>query len=94
MKYQKSICYQERLSRYVIMVPVFYDYESRPAWRTVYGGTEKECKSVFDTFPDAIKASAEENARNRKNKIQESLFLDSIGQHKRAANIRKQYCIA
>ena len=91
MEYQKRICFQERLNRYVIMIPVFYDYESRPAWRTVYGGTEKECKSVFDTFPDALKASAEDNAKNRKNKMQEMLFLYSIGRNKRADTIKKQY---
>lgn len=91
MNYKKEMVFHESLNHYVIMVPVFYEYESRPAWRTVYHGTKTECEKEFDSFPDTLKASAEDNARNRKNKLHELLFLESIGARERAASIKKQY---
>ena len=94
MNYKKSIVYQERLNRYVIIVPVFYEFEEKPAWRTVYGGTKTECEKEFDSYPDTLKANAAENAQNRKNKVQEMLFLYSIGKDARANAIKKQYHIA
>lgn len=94
MNYKKEICFHERLNRYVILVPVFYEFENRPAWRTVYGGTKTECEKMFDSFPDTLKASTEDNAKNRKNKMQEMLFLYSIGRNKKADAIKKQYHFA
>lgn len=94
MNYKKEMVFHESLNHYVIMVPVFYEFESRPAWRTVYHGTKTECKKAFDSFPDTIKASAEDNAKNRKNKMQEMLFLYSIGRNKKADSIKKQYHFA
>lgn len=91
MNYKKKICFQERLSRYIILVPVFYEFENCPAWKIVYGGTKTECEKEFDSFPNTLKASADENAQNRKWKMKEMLFCQSIGHNKKADAIKKQY---
>lgn len=76
---------------YVVLVPVYYEHENIPAWRKVFKGNIEECKNIFDTFPDHMIASFEENKENRKWKMQEYLFLLSINKTKKAMEIKKQY---
>ena len=78
-------------NQYIILIPVYYENEKAPAWRTVYKGTKKECKKKFSVFPDSLKATPEENKENRRNKLKELLFLESIGRKQKADQIRKQY---
>jgi hypothetical protein len=47
------------------MIPVFYEYENKPAWRTVYSGTLEECEKEFELYPNSLKATAEENRNTR-----------------------------
>lgn len=77
--------------QYCILIPIYYEFEKKPAWRRVYTGNLKECKQVFDNYPDFLKASNDENAQNRKNKRQEYLFLLSINNKKQAEKIKEQY---
>ena len=77
--------------KYAIYVPVFYDYEEKPAWRKMFVGTEKECKNNLDSFPDYMQATAEENANNRKNALQEYLLLMELGKKSKANQIKEQY---
>lgn len=76
---------------HVILIPIFYENESRPAWREVFAGTEKECKEVFSDYPETLEASAEENRKNREYKIKEYLFYIERGDKAKAEKIRKQY---
>ena len=88
--------YHKELKKYCdnafcVLVPVWYDNETKPAWRRIFTGTKKECDSVFASAPDHIIASYEENRRNRENKLKELIFYRSIGQNKKAAAIASQY---
>ena len=76
---------------YAIYVPVFYDYEEKPAWRKVFVGTEIECKNMIDTFPDSIQATPEENINNRRNAMQEYCLLMEVGKRTKANKIKEQY---
>lgn len=77
--------------KYAIYVPVFYDYEEKPAWRKMFVGTETECKNRMDSFPDSIQATAEENANNRKSALQEYLLLMELGKKTKANQIKEKY---
>ena len=78
-------------NQYIIIIPVYYENETAPAWRKVYKGTLSDCRKEFFSFPDSLKATPEENKENRKNKLKELLFLESIGRKQKADQIRKQY---
>lgn len=88
---KKEIVNYNNTSTYLILVPVFYEHENKPAWRTVYKGTKKECEKEFSSFPDSLKATPEENNRNRKNQLATAIFYESIGRKAAAAQIRKRY---
>ena len=77
--------------KYAIYIPVFYDYEEKPAWRKMFVGTEQECKNMIDSFPDNLQATPEENANNRKNAMQEYLLLMELGRKTKANQIKEQY---
>ena len=79
------------INEYCIMVPVFYEYENKPAWRKMFVGNLTECEKEFSLFPDFLKATAEENAKNRKNQIELYHFFNSIGAAKEAQKIKEQY---
>ena len=87
----KKIVNYNNTNTYLIMIPVFYENESKPAWRKVYKGSLIECKKAFSDFPDSLKATPEENNENRRYKLKELLFLESIGRKQKADQIRKQY---
>ena len=76
---------------YTVMVPVYYEHETRPAWRKVYRGTRAECETVLKDYPESMKATPEENAQARKWKRAEADFLESIGRRQKADRIRRQY---
>lgn len=76
---------------FIIMVPVYYEHEARPAWRKVYRGTRAECETALKDYPESMKATPEENARNRKWKRAEADFLESAGRKAKAKAIREQY---
>lgn len=88
---KKEIVNYNGTSTYLIMVPVFYEYESKPAWRTVYKGSKTECEKEFPSFPDTLQATMEENNRNRKNQLATAIFYESIGRKAAAAKIRERY---
>ena len=83
-----SYCSKEN---YCILIPVYYEFEEKPAWRRVFTGSKEECEKAFENYPDSLNASNEENIQNRKNKIQEYLFLLSIGKNAKAEKIKMQY---
>lgn len=78
-------------NRYYILMPVFYEHETRPAWRKYFIGTRAECENVFNLAPDFLTATDAENTQTRKNKIKEYLFYMDRGNVKKAAAIKKQY---
>lgn len=78
-------------NNYVIMIPVFYEYEDRPAWRIVFKGTEEECEKEFYSFPDYLNATHEENKENRKNMFELYKFFISTHAYEDAEKIKKQY---
>ncbi|MSA02177.1 hypothetical protein GKG47_09010 [Lactonifactor sp. BIOML-A3] len=81
------------LDSFVILVPVYYEYEELPAWRKVFIGTKSECEKMIESFPDSLNTTMEENKRNREYKIQEYLLLISIGKKRKAEEIKLQYCL-
>ena len=88
----KSGIYKDNArGNYVIMTPVFYEHEAKPAWRKVFSGTLEECKQNITLYPESLRATAEENAANRKWKHREMQFLHETGKHAKAEQIRKQY---
>lgn len=88
---KKAIVNYNNTSTFLIMVPVFYEFENKPAWRTVFKGSKTECEKEFSFFPDTLKATPEENNKNRKNQIATALFYESIGRKAAAAKIREKY---
>ena len=78
-------------NNYVIMIPVFYEYEDRPAWRKVFTGSKEECEKEFSMLPDNLKATSEENKTNRETMIDLYKFFLSIHAYKDAEKIKKQY---
>lgn len=88
---KKAIVNYNNTSTYLIMIPVFYEYESKPAYRTVYKGSKAECEKEFSAFPDTLSATPEENNRNRKNQLATAIFYENIGRKAAAAKIRKRY---
>jgi hypothetical protein len=88
---KKQIFNYSSKDTYCILVPVYYDFEEKPAWRRVFVGSKKECEQVFDNYPDILNASYEENLQHRNNKRQEYLLLLSIGKNAQAEKIKAQY---
>jgi hypothetical protein len=72
---------------------VWYEGERTPSWRKYFVGTKEECKNILETAPDSLKATYEENAKNRYWKMQEMIFKEKIGKRKEANQIRRQYCL-
>ena len=88
IKRSTNYCSKEN---YCILIPVYYECESNPSWRKAFAGTKKECEKAFKNSPEYLKATNDENRANRKNKMQEYLFLLSINKKKQAEQIRMQY---
>ena len=76
---------------YCILVPVYYEFEDKPAWRKVFTGTKEECEKTFADYPDYMIANEEENKKNRENIFKEYMFLLSIKKYKEAEKIKTQY---
>lgn len=76
---------------YAILLPVYYECEDKPAWRVVFKGSKEECRDKIDLYPEYTAATYEENLQNRKNKMQEYLFLLSIKKIKDAEKIKKAF---
>lgn len=79
------------LDKFVILIPVYYEHEDSPALRKVFTGTKLECENMFDSLPDHMRATHEENKRNREWKAKEYLLLMSTGRKKKAIEIKHQY---
>ena len=73
------------------MVPVYYEHENKPAWRRVFTGSMPECQKQIELYPDFMRATYEENKKNRKQKTAEYLLLLSIGKKEKAESIKNQY---
>lgn len=87
----KKIVKNHADGNYCLLIPVYYEYENKPAWRIARRGTLLEVQSAFDLFPEYLMASNDENLKNRQNKRQEFLFLLEIGKKKEAEKIQRQY---
>lgn len=90
MKKKEILQYLEK-ENFCIIIPVYYECESLPAWRVVYTGTKEECKRHFEAYPDFLKATNEENNENRRRKKIQYLFFLEIGKKKEAEKIRIAY---
>ena len=90
MESKKIVSYCSKES-YCILIPVYYEFEEKPTWRRVFVGSKEECEKVLSNYPDSLNASNEENIQNRKNKMQEYLFLLSIKKIKDAEKIKKAF---
>lgn len=89
MDYKKYIAAYN--NNFVVLMPVYYEHESRPAWRKYFIGTRTECENVLKSAPDYLKATAAENAENRHYKRLEYLLLVDLGKIKEATAIKEQY---
>lgn len=87
---KKIVNYTDK-NTFVVLVPVYYEFEHGPAWKKVFVGTLEECEKEFCLYPDRMRASYEQNKKNRENKKAEYLFLLSIGKVAKAEAIQKQY---
>lgn len=76
---------------YCVLIPVYYDHETAPAWRKYYIGPESYAIEYFETAPDYLNATADENEKNRFWKKQEYLLLLNHGKIKEANEIKVQY---
>ena len=76
---------------YIIIIPIYYEYENKPAYRTVYKGSKEDCKKVFESFPDTLTATEEENKTNRYWKHKEMMHAFENGNFRKFERIRKQY---
>ena len=88
---KKQIVNYNNTDIYIILVPVFYDYEITPSWRKYFTGTLKECKEMFGGVPDSLQATLEQNKINRHYKRQEMNLLFALGKTKKAQQIKEQY---
>lgn len=78
-------------NNYILLIPVFYEHETRPAWRKGACGDLDTVKKALETAPESLKATAEENRLNCYYKRKEMIFLQERGRRKEAEAIRKQY---
>ena len=76
---------------YAILIPIYYECEEKPALRKVFVGTQEECKKIFNSYPDSMQATYEENKNNRKWKLEEYLLLMSLKNIKKAMEMKRQY---
>lgn len=90
-EYKKEIVSYNNGYKYLIIIPVFYECENKPSWKTVYSGSFDDCKKAFSMFPDTLQATAEENAKNRYYMRLQADFYQSIGRYSVAQKIRKRY---
>lgn len=90
MKKKEILNYLDRKT-YCIVVPKYYELEDKPAWSIVFIGSKEDCKKAFSNYPDFFKATNDENVQNRKWRLEEYLFLLSIGKKAEAEKIRAQY---
>ena len=87
----KYICKDNSRGDYLLLIPVFYDHETRPAWRKAARGTLEEVREAYKAAPDHMKATEEENRNNRQWKRAEMLLLYDHGKKAAAEAIKKQY---
>lgn len=88
---KKYICKDNSRGGYALMVPVYYDYETRPAWRIAARGSLEDVRKAYEAAPDQMKATEEENRNNRQWKRAEMLLLYDHGKKAAAEAIKKQY---
>lgn len=77
--------------RYCVSVPVYYEYEEKPTWKKVFEGTKEECEKELLLFPDNLKATYEENKKNKEIMIDLYNFFISIHAYNDAEKIKKRY---
>ena len=76
---------------YILLIPVYYEHETRPAWRKGTSGTLDECKKALEAAPEYLNATPEENRTNRHYQRATMIFYQDRGQLEKADAIRKQY---
>lgn len=76
---------------FMLLIPVYYDHETRPAWRKGTRGDLATVQKALEAAPESLKATAEENRINRHYKRAEMILLQERGRRKEAEAIRKQY---
>lgn len=88
---KKYICIDNSRGDYLLLIPVFYDHETRPAWRKAARGSLEDVRKAYQAAPDQMKATAEENRTNRQYKRAEMLLLYDHGKKAAADAIKEQY---
>ena len=88
---KKKIVQDNSRGGYALMIPIFYEYETKPAWRIAARGSLEEVRKAYETAPEQMKATAEENRNNRQWKRAEMFLLYEHGKFDEANAIRKQY---
>ena len=88
---EKTKIFKHYKYNYCVMVPVYYQYETEPAWRYYATGSRAECEQALKSAPEYLKATAEEEATARHWKRLEMLFLYDHGRTKDADKIKAQY---
>lgn len=78
-------------NNFCVLVPVYYEHETAPAWRKYFIGNKEEAEAAFLAAPEYLKATAEENAINKHWRIQEYILLSDHRKTKEAAAIKAQY---
>ena len=76
---------------YCVLVPVYYDNETRPAWKKHFIGTPEECKKALQAAPDYLNATPAENNEMRYYRRLEYIQLLKHGKTAEAAAINKLY---
>lgn len=62
---KKIVSYTEK-NTFCVLIPVYYEYENKPAWKKVFSGSLDECEKEIKLYPDYMRATYEENQNNRK----------------------------
>lgn len=88
MEHKKIVKY---LENYLLLIPIYYDHETEPAWRKATRGTLEEVQRAAETAPDYMRATEEENRNNRQWKYKEMLLLAETGHKAKAEAIKAQY---
>ena len=52
-------------NNFCVLMPIYYQHETRPAWRKYYTGSRESCIKILGSAPEYLNATPEEERRNR-----------------------------